>query len=126
MPLLLVHPLHETKLSIPDVAGAVSVTATPELYVRTKLVLPLPAPLMSAGLTWIATPLLGLTEFTVSAYVVGGGGVDTVPPSCFPQPVASSANAAATHTALLIPMAPMSYIPRQSTIHPASSTAALA
>jgi len=34
--------------------------------VRVKLVVPLPAPLLSAGETVIATPLDGLAEFTVS------------------------------------------------------------
>ena len=45
---------------------------------RVKLVVPLPALLLSAGETEIATPLVGLVELTVSAYVVGGGVVVVV------------------------------------------------
>jgi hypothetical protein len=64
--LAVVHPLQEVNVLLPDVAGAVSVTAVPELYVRVKLVLPLAALLLSAGVTPIATPLAGLAEATVS------------------------------------------------------------
>jgi hypothetical protein len=59
------HPLHEAKVLLPEVAGAVSVTDVPALYVRVKLVLPLVALLLSAGVTVTATPLAGLVEFTV-------------------------------------------------------------
>jgi hypothetical protein len=58
---------------LPEVAAAVSVTLVPELYVRVKLVLPLPPPLLSAGKTPIATPLAGFAEFTVRLYVTGAG-----------------------------------------------------
>jgi hypothetical protein len=60
-----VQPDHETKLLTPDATGAVNVTDVPALYVRVKLADPLPDPLLSAGVTVIATPLAGLTEFTV-------------------------------------------------------------
>jgi hypothetical protein len=61
-----VQPVHEENVLLPDVEGAVSVTAAPELYVRVKLVVPLVAPPLSAGNTVMATPLEGLAEFTVS------------------------------------------------------------
>jgi hypothetical protein len=61
-----VQPVHEENELPPEVAGAVSTTAAPLLYVRVKLVLPLPAPLLSAGETTMATPLAGLVELTVS------------------------------------------------------------
>jgi hypothetical protein len=64
--LAVVHPLHEEKLLTPEVAGAVRVTDDPELYESVKLVFPLVVPLLSAGETVMATPLAGLTEFTVS------------------------------------------------------------
>jgi hypothetical protein len=50
---------------LPEVAGAVSVTVVPELYVRVKLVVPFAAPLLSAGETVMATPLAGLVESIV-------------------------------------------------------------
>ena len=53
---------------------------------RAKLVVPLPAPLLSAGETVMATPLAGLLEPTASVYVVGGGGV-VVPLDEPPQPL---------------------------------------
>jgi hypothetical protein len=40
-----------------------------------KLVVPLPALLLSAGVTVMATPLLGLTVVTVNTLVDGGGTV---------------------------------------------------
>ena len=61
-----VHPDQEEKVLEPAVAGAVSVTAAPALYVRVKLVEPLLALLLSLGVTVIATPLVGLAELTVS------------------------------------------------------------
>jgi hypothetical protein len=63
--LLLVQPVHEEKLLPPEVAGAVSVTDVPELYVSVKLVVPVVLPPLSAGEAPIATPLTGLVEFTV-------------------------------------------------------------
>jgi len=60
-----VQPDHETKVWTPDVARAVNVTDAPALYVRVKLAVPLPDPLLSAGLTAMAIPLAGLTVFTV-------------------------------------------------------------
>jgi hypothetical protein len=63
--LAVVHPLHEENGFPLAVVGAVRVTAVPESYVRVKLVVPLPALLLSLGVTEIATPLEGLVEFTV-------------------------------------------------------------
>jgi hypothetical protein len=60
-----VHPLQEVNALVPEVAGAVNVALVPATYVRAKLVLPLPLPLMSAGETPIATPLAGFVELTV-------------------------------------------------------------
>jgi hypothetical protein len=60
-----VQPVHEEKVLLPEVAGAVSVTVVPELYVRVKLDVPFPALLLSAGETVMATPLAGLVESTV-------------------------------------------------------------
>jgi hypothetical protein len=65
------HPLQLAKVFVPDVAGAVSVTLVPLLYVRVKLLLPAALPLLSTGETPIATPLAGLVELTVSVYVSG-------------------------------------------------------
>jgi hypothetical protein len=65
-PLTVVHPVHAEKGFPLAVAGAVSVTAAPESYVRWKLVEPFPLPLTSLGETVIATPLEGLVEFIVS------------------------------------------------------------
>jgi hypothetical protein len=65
--LAVVHPVHAEKGFPLAVAGAVSVTEVPESYVRVKLVVPLPLPLTSLGVTVIATPLEGLVEFTVSS-----------------------------------------------------------
>ena len=62
-----VQPVHDEKMFAPEVAGAVRTTEVPELYIRVKLVEPLPLPLLSAGKTAIATPLAGLDESTVSA-----------------------------------------------------------
>jgi hypothetical protein len=42
-----VHPAQEEKVFVPDVAGAVSVTLVPLLYVRVKLLLPAALPLLS-------------------------------------------------------------------------------
>jgi hypothetical protein len=64
--LTVVHPLQEEKVLVPMDVGAVSVTAVPALYVRVKLVEPLPAPLLSLGVTVMATPLAGVAELTVS------------------------------------------------------------
>jgi hypothetical protein len=62
-----VHPpLQETNVLPPALAGAVRVTDVPELYVRVKLVLPLAAPLLSAGETVMVAPLAGVVESTVS------------------------------------------------------------
>jgi hypothetical protein len=66
MPLVEAQPVQEENVFAPEVAGAVSVTLVPELYVRVKLVLPEVLPLLSAGLTPIATPVEGFMEFTVS------------------------------------------------------------
>jgi hypothetical protein len=63
--LAVVQPLQDEKTLVPEVAGAVSVTAVPELYVRVKLVLPLPSELLSAVETTMATPLAGVAELTV-------------------------------------------------------------
>jgi len=60
-----VQPVHEEKVLLPEVEGAVKVTEVPELYVRVKLVVPLAALLLSAGETVMATPLAGLVESTV-------------------------------------------------------------
>jgi hypothetical protein len=67
-PAAVVHPVHaeNTVPFVPDAFGAVIVTDVPWLYVRVKLVLPLPVALLSAGATVIATPLAGSTELTVS------------------------------------------------------------
>jgi hypothetical protein len=64
--LAVVQPVQEEKVLLPDVEGAVSVTDEPELYVRVKLVIPLLAPLLSAGATVIATPLAGVLESTAN------------------------------------------------------------
>ena len=66
--LTLVHPLQEENGFPPvvAVAGAVSVTEVPELYVRVKPVEPLPTLLASLGEAVMVTPLEGLVEFTVS------------------------------------------------------------
>jgi hypothetical protein len=64
--LALVHPLHEANGFPLAVVGAVRVTLVPESYVRVKVVVPVPASLMSLGETVIVTPLEGLVEFTVS------------------------------------------------------------
>ena len=61
-----VQPVHEEKVLLPEVAGAVSVTVVPELYIRVKLVVPFAALLLSAGETAIVTPLAGSVESTVS------------------------------------------------------------
>jgi hypothetical protein len=66
VPVVEVHPAQEEKVFVPEVAGAVSVTLVPLLYVRVKLLLPAALPLSSTGETPIATPLAGLVEFTVS------------------------------------------------------------
>jgi hypothetical protein len=65
VPAVEVHPAQEEKVFVPEVAGAVSVTLVPLLYVRVKLLLPAALPLSSTGETPIATPLAGLVEFTV-------------------------------------------------------------
>jgi hypothetical protein len=52
-----------------------------------KVVVPLPALLLSAGVTAMATPLLGLTVVTVNTKVDGGGGVEVELP---PPPQAKS------------------------------------
>src|SRR5205807_217714 len=49
--------------------GAVNVTVVLRLYVRVNWVVPLPEPLLSAGLTTIFTPLFGLIDATVRAWV---------------------------------------------------------
>jgi hypothetical protein len=48
--------------------------------VRVKGVVPAAAPLLSAGLTEMATPLAGLVEPMLSVYVVTGGVVVVLPP----------------------------------------------
>jgi hypothetical protein len=60
-----------------------------------KEALPLPAPLLSAGETVTATPLVGFDVLTVRVKVDGGGGVVDPPPPLPPQAV----NAAAALTA---------------------------
>ena len=79
VPLVDAHPLHETNGSLPEALGAVSVTLTPALYVRVKLVVPVPRLFASNVPTVIATPLAGFVEFTVNVYVTGGG-VELPPP----------------------------------------------
>ena len=61
----LVHPFHVLKMLPSEVAGAVSVTVVPVLYVRVKLVVPPDALLLSTGETAIAAPFEGFVEFTV-------------------------------------------------------------
>jgi len=64
--LTVAHPVHEKNvLLLPAKVGAVSVTAAPALYVRVKLEEPLAAPLLSLGVTAMATPLGGVAELTV-------------------------------------------------------------
>jgi len=60
------HPVHPDKLFLPEAAGVVRVTVVPAAKVRVKLVVPLLAPLLSVGVTVIATPLDGLVELTES------------------------------------------------------------
>ena len=64
-----VHPDHEENALPPAVAGAVSVTEVPLLYVSAKPVLPPLRLWLSAGEAEIGTPEAGLAEFTVSVYV---------------------------------------------------------
>jgi hypothetical protein len=66
VPVLVVQPLHEENVSVPDVAGAVSITAVPELYIRLNSVVPLELPLLSAGEAEMATPADGFVEATLS------------------------------------------------------------
>ena len=63
------HPVQLEKLLPPEVDGAVRLTEVPSLYVRVNGVVPLPALLMSVGLTAICAPLAGFVEFTVSTRV---------------------------------------------------------
>ncbi len=60
-----VQPVQDEKLLPLAVDGAVRVIEVPELYVRVKLVFPLPWLELSAGDTVIATPLAGFVELTV-------------------------------------------------------------
>ena len=64
-PLVLVHPLQEANGFPPAVDGAVRVTEVPESYVNVKLVVPLPALLVSLGDAVMVTPVEGLAESTV-------------------------------------------------------------
>jgi hypothetical protein len=65
VPVVVVHPVHEEKVSVPEVEGAVRLIAVPELYVRLKLVVPPVLLLLSAGEAEIATPLDGFVESTL-------------------------------------------------------------
>jgi hypothetical protein len=105
--LVVVHPVQEEKLLPPAVAGAVSVTAAPDLYVRVKADDPLVAPLLSAGVTVMATPLLGVAESTVSTKLDGGGGV-LVPP---PQAVSARLSPVAIKVAAFQPWLFIQYLP---------------
>ena len=98
----LVQPDHEPNVFAPAVVGAVTVTAVPALYVRVSVAVPLPCPLLSAGLTAMLTPDVGLLVFTVRVYVVAGGGLlllDVPPPP--PQAVNVNAAPAAIQNAAL-------------------------
>jgi hypothetical protein len=77
--------------------------------VRVKLVVPLVAELLSAGVTVMATPLDGLVESTVSTYVVGGGGVVDPPPP-LPQAVSARLSPVAIHTLALLPNCFMAHL----------------
>jgi hypothetical protein len=66
LPDVLLQPVHELKVLLPDVAGAVNVTDVPLLKVRVNWVEPLPCPFLSLGLTVIGTPLPGFVEATVN------------------------------------------------------------
>jgi hypothetical protein len=59
------HPLHEVNVFVPEVAGAVSETLAPALYVSESPVVPDARPLLSFGDTVMPTPLAGFVEFTV-------------------------------------------------------------
>jgi hypothetical protein len=63
--LTVVHPIQAEKVLLPVNVGAVSVITAPGLYVRVKLVEPLAAPLLSLGVTTMATALAGVAELTV-------------------------------------------------------------
>jgi hypothetical protein len=69
---------------------------------------PLPAELLSAGATVIATPLAGSAEFTVNTKVVGGG---VPPPELPPPPHAdiSKLNSPAATTATLRMLIPLDF-----------------
>jgi hypothetical protein len=98
--LAVVHPVHALKVSLPEAAGAVKVTAVPASYIRVKLAVPFPEPLLSAGVTAIATPVAGSAVFTVSTYDVGGGGVIVVVPPLPPQAVKKRPNPNPRHCAI--------------------------
>jgi hypothetical protein len=74
------HPDQDENLFAPAVFAAVSVTVVPALYVRLSAVAPLDAPLLSEGLTVMATPFAGLVESTVRTTVAAEGGVELPPP----------------------------------------------
>lgn len=95
-----VHPDHALNACVPADAGAVIVTDVPALYVRLKLALPFPAPLLSAGATVIETPVVGLVVFTVSTYVATAGGLLFDPP---PLPPPHPFNAAIDPASTQVP-----------------------
>jgi hypothetical protein len=65
VPVVVVQPVHEENVFVPDVAGAVRIIAVPELYMRLKPVVPPVLLLLSAGEAEIDTPLEGFVEATL-------------------------------------------------------------
>jgi hypothetical protein len=60
------HPVHEEKVLLPAVAGALRRTVAPAVWVPVKLVVPVLTTLLLGLPTVMTTPLAGLVEFTVN------------------------------------------------------------